>query len=362
MAYTDIDVPSDYFSATLYTGDGSADQDMTGAGFKPDFLWIKRRNASERHVLTNAQMGVSNGAYKWLDSAASNSSFSGGTGVASFDADGFTIKTSDATWNASGSTYVFWSWKANGGTVANNTDGDLTTSIQVNQTAGCSIITYTGLDPIEPLDLGHGLGKVPEFWFIKSRQIGAKQWGVYHKDMSASPQNGYMTLHTTNPYYAASTWWRNEAPTTTVIKTGEQDDVNRANSNYICYAWTSIQGFSKFGKYVGNGNANGAFVYTGFKPAWVMVKDVTQATNWEMFDHKRNPSNVANLKLGANLDVAENGSDLGNTSQNNIDMLSNGFKMRTGNTDTNVSGDTYIYMAFAENPFVTSTGTPTTAR
>ena len=362
--YTTIDDPSEFFQVATYTGNGGSNHGIVNNGnsdLKPDILWYKSRSHATSHILYDSSRENDSGENKFLTVNTTAIDKTDAQMFESFDTDGFSLNT-DTDGNGNGRTYVAWQWKVNGGTVANNTDGDLTTSIQVNQTAGCSIITYTGLDPIEPLDLGHGLGKVPEFWFIKSRQIGAKQWGVYHKDMSASPQNGYMTLHTTNPYYAASTWWRNEAPTTTVIKTGEQDDVNRANSNYICYAWTSIQGFSKFGKYVGNGNANGAFVYTGFKPAWVMVKDVTQATNWEMFDHKRNPSNVANLKLGANLDVAENGSDLGNTSQNNIDMLSNGFKMRTGNTDTNVSGDTYIYMAFAENPFVTSTGTPTTAR
>jgi len=154
-------------------------------------------------------------------------------------------------------------------------------------------------------------------------------------------------------------------PDATNIRVGDSGNpnTNADAGTYICYAWSPIKGYSKFGRYYANYSADGPFIYTGFKPAWVMIKNTAQSTNWEMYDVKRNPGNVANLKLGANRDAAENGSDLGNTSQNNIDILSNGFKVRTANTDTNYnSGDILAYMAFAENPFVTSTGIPTTAR
>ena len=360
MAYTTINDPSAHFNAILYSGNSGNPRSLTGVGFKPDFLWIKRRNASERHLLTNVQMGASSGAYKWLDSGATESEFSGGTGVQSFDSDGFTFKGVDATWNASSNTYVAWNWKANGGTTASNTDGDLTSTVQANTTAGFSIITYTGKSPIEPLDIGHGLGAVPEFWIIKSKQIGGKQWGVYHKDMSSLPQNGYMTLHNHNVYYAASSWWRNEAPTSTVIKTGEQDDVNRANSDYLCYAWTSIQGFSKFGSYIANANATGPFVYTGFKPAWVLRKCITRAEPWMLMDNKRSPIN----QLGTILDPSSSAGDATTPGDYAIDFLSNGFKLRSGNTSygNHTGGVKYIYIAFAENPFVTSTGIPATAK
>jgi len=187
MAYTDIDKPEDYFNTVLYTGDGSADQSMTGVGFKPDFLWIKRRNAAERHVLTNVQMSVSDGAYKWLDSAATNAAFSGGTGVASFDADGFTIKSSDSTWNTSGSTYVFWSWKANGGTTATNTSGTVDSVVQANTDAGMSIVTYTGTGG--NITVGHGLGVAPSAIIIKSRS-NASPWVVWTAGMAGTTHGG----------------------------------------------------------------------------------------------------------------------------------------------------------------------------
>ena len=353
-AYTNIDKPKDFFNTVLYTGDGSADQSMTGVGFKPDFLWIKRRNASERHVLTNAQMDVDSGAYKWLDAADTHAEFSGGTGVASFDADGFSIKTSDTTWNANGSTYVFWSWKANGGTGTTNNDGNRTTTVQANTTAGISIVTYLSNGSAANQTLGHGLGVAPDV-IISKRRGGTTDWLVYHKSLGVG---SIIYLNSTSASSTSSPPYK-DTPTSTVFSTQNQF---QATDNFVSYCFAEKQGFSNFGKYYGNGNADGPFVYTGFAPAFVMVKDTSQATNWEMFDVKRNPFNVRNLKLGANSSAAENGSDLGNTSQNNIDILSNGFKMKTGNTDTNVSGDTYIYMAFAENPFVTSTGIPTTAR
>ena len=361
MAYTTIDDPSEFFQVATYTGNGGSNHGIVNNGnsdLKPDILWYKSRSHATSHILYDSSRENDSGENKFLTVNTTAIDKTDAQMFESFDTDGFSLNT-DADGNGNGRTYVAWQWKVNGGTVANNTDGDLTTSIQVNQTAGFSIINYTGKDPIEPLDLGHGLGKVPEFWFIKSKDIGAKQWGVYHKDMSASPQNGYMTLHTTNPYYAASTWWRNEAPTTTVIKTGEQDDVNRANSNYICYAWTSIQGFSKFGKYVGNGNgANGPFVYTGFKPAFVMVKGATSASEWQIYDNKRPGYNFPNYNLSPNNATAE----YTGASYHNMDILSNGFKVLLTDVAVNKSGDTYTYMAFAENPFVTSTGVPATAR
>ena len=370
--YTTIDDPSEFFQVATYTGNGGSNHGIVNNGnsdLKPDILWYKSRSHATSHILYDSSRENDSGENKFLTVNTTAIDKTDAQMFESFDTDGFSLNT-DTDGNGNGRTYVAWQWKVNGGTVANNTDGDLTTSIQVNQTAGCSIITYTGLDPIEPLDLGHGLGKVPEFWFIKSRQIGAKQWGVYHKDMSASPQNGYMTLHTTNAYTAASTWWRNEAPTSTVIKTGEQDDVNRANSNYLCYAWTSIQGFSKFGKYVGNSNVNGPFVYLGFSPAFVMIKRVDAGTtysSWAMFDNKRlgyNPTGGPQ-SLYANRNYAEGsrGQGSANSSEVRIDMLSNGFKVKDGGSDEiNDPADTYIYMAFAEQPFTTSTGVPATAR
>ena len=359
MAYTTIDDPSAFFQIATYTGNGGSNHGIVNNGnsdLKPDILWYKSRSHTTSHILYDSSRAHDSGETKFLTVNTTAIDKTDAQMLESFDTDGFSLNT-DTDGNGNGRTYVAWQWKVNGGTIANNTDGDLTTSVQVNQTAGCSIITYTGIDPIEPLDLGHGLGKVPEFWFIKSRQIGAKQWGVYHKNMNATPQNYYLTMHTGNAAAAASTWWRNEAPTTTVIKTGEQDDVNRANSNYICYAWTSIQGFSKFGKYVGNASADGPFIYTGFQPAWIMIKTVSTTDDWYIFDNEREGYNPSVWRIRANT----TGGDTTGT-DNTVDHLSNGFKLRFTGGSINGSGLTYIYMAFAKHPFVTSTGVPTTAR
>ena len=240
------------------------------------------------------------------------------------------------------------------------TDGDINISSPdqwVNQTAGVSITKWTASGSDQTI--GHGLGAKPDF-IIRRARNRTEDWEVYHGAFESTLPGGFQGLNTTAAYNDSATTLFTSVSNTT-FGVGTDFGVN-GGFNYITYAFKEVQGYSKFDKYVGNGNSNGVFVYTGFAPAWVMIKDTSQATNWEMYDVKRNPGNVRNLKLGANLNVAENGSDLGNTSQNNIDILSNGFKMRTSNTDTNVDGDTYVNMAFAENPFVTSTGIPTTAR
>jgi len=351
MAYTTIDNPSEFFSTTLYTGDGSADQSMTGAGFKPDFLWIKRRNASERHVLTNAQMDVSSGAYTWLDSSDNSAQFSGGTGVASFDSDGFTIKTSDSTWNTNSSTYVFWSWKANGGTGTTNNDGNRTTTVQANTTAGTSIVTYLSNGSASSQTLGHGLGAAPDL-ILSKRKGATANWLVYHKSLGAGSfiyLNSNVAQSSSSPPYQAT-------PTSTVFST---QNAFQATDNFVSYCFAEKQGFSKFSSYVGNGNGDGPFVYTGFKPAFVMIKPTSYVEAWVIIDAERNPYNQAMLQLNPNSNGAEyNGASV----TNGIDILSNGFKVRTSRTELNTSGGSLIYMAFAENPFTTSTGIPTTAR
>ena len=363
MAYTTIDDPSAFFQVATYTGNGGSNHGIVNNGnsdLKPDILWYKSRNQGSSHILYDSSREHDSGENKFLTVNTTAIDKTDAQMFESFDTDGFSLN-GDGDGNANNKTYVAWQWKVNGGTIANNTDGDLTTSVQVNQTAGCSIITYTGIDPIEPLDLGHGLGKVPEFWFIKSRQIASKQWGVYHQGMNAVPQNYYMTLHTTNAAAAASTWWRNELPTTTIIKTGEQDDVNRAGSNYICYAWTSIQGFSKFGKYIGTGNRDGSpFIYTGFQPAFIMVKNTAAATGWAMFDNKRTIANGDMDYLAADRGDVESNAGFSHTDP--VDFVSNGFKVMNSDAWMNTGGARYIYIAFAQHPFVTSTGVPTTAR
>ena len=355
MAYTNIDDPSLHFSTTLYTGDGSADQDMTGAGFKPDFLWIKRRNASERHVLTNAQMGVSNGAYKWLDSAATNSSFSGGTGVASFDADGFTIKTSDATWNASGSTYVAWNWKGSDSSPASNSQGGARyVTVSANTDAGFSTVRLLGgLDGEANTAFGHGLGVAPELVIMK-RSSATIGWYLFHKDIG---EDKYLAPEAPAAVASSSTTF-STLPTSTLF-TGGLNVVN-ATDWFSCWCFASKQGYSKIGSYIANANADGRFIYTGFKPAWLLRKAVDRAEPWMVIDNKRNPINGAATVLDPSLPAGE----VTTPGDYLVDFLSNGFKIRSGTTSygNHTVGNKYIYMAFAENPLVTSTGIPCTAR
>ena len=361
MAYTNIDKPEDYFNAITWTGNASRPVSITGVGFQPDMVWAKSRSNAFNHVIYDSSRGA--GQYKELtpnanwDEGGSNAHTYGY--LTSFDSDGFSSTDSfdNHYFNNNGSTYVAWNWKANGGTTVSNTDGDLTSTVQFNSTAGFSIVTYTGKDPIEPLDVGHGMGEAPDVFIIKNRS-SARLWAVYHKDLTSPAANRYLILNTsTYGELANSTLWGNAAPTTTVIKTGENASVNQPNENLVAYCWKERQGFSKFGKYVGNGNANGPFVYTGFKPALVINRRIDAGGPWTIFDNARCPNNVNNAKLYPNATDAEV-----TTTGDPIDFLSNGYKLRGSGSDCNVSGGSYIYMAFAENPFVTSTGVPTTAR
>ena len=311
MAYTGVDNPSEYFNTVTYTGDGSADQSITGLGFKPDFLWIKRRNASERHVLTNPQYPVVSGAYRWDDSADGQAAFGGGTGVAAFDADGFTIKTSDATWNASGSTYVFWSWLGSGTTAASNTQGGTRfVTLSANQTSG--FCTFRLLGGLDDTSTGHGLGVAPDVVIIK-RENATIGWYMYHKDIGTGK---YLQLNT-QAVVASQAASFNAAPTSTLF-TGGTNIINSTDwFNGYCFA--SKQGYSKFGSYIANANANGPFVYTGFKPAWVLRKATTRAEPWMLMDNKRDPINP----LGTILDVSSNAGDSTVLADYAIDLLSN---------------------------------------
>lgn len=347
--YTTIDDPSAHFQATTYTGTG-ASQTVTNGGnsnLQPDWLWIKNRGAGYAHALFDSNRGLGSSNPNMLESNTNVAENNNQNWVSGVGADSFTLGVSEHNISNSGSTYVAYQWKAAGGTTASNSDGDLTSTTQVNSTAGFSIVTYTGKDPIEPLDVGHGLGEVPQVIIVKNRDRSAS-WAVYHKDLDSPAENRYLQFNTTNAQAANSTFWRNEAPTTTVVKTGENSSVNVANEELVMYCFVERQGFSKFGKYEGNGNSNGPFIYTGFKPAFVIVKAIDGTTNWRM----NGPDGVF---LSVNTAEAVYDSAPGP-----IDRVSNGFKIRGGD-DLRASGGTFIYMAWAKNPFVTSTGVPTTA-
>ena len=347
MAYTDIDKPSDYFNTKLYTGNGSTNA-ITGVGFSPNWVWQKRRDSAANHELTDSVRGINS-------TLVSNSSSAEDTGtdkLQSFDSDGFTAGSS-STANASGGTYVAWNWKA-GTSFTNDASstgiGTIDSTGSVNATAGFSIISFTGTETSNQ-SIAHGLSSTPEFIISKSRDV-VDNWMVFHESFSAQD---YISLNLTSAKASSANVWTS-LPSSTVINIGDNAGVND-NGAMIMYAFYSVKGFSKFGSYTGNGNADGPFVYTGFKPAWVMIKRTNAAGfGWSMFDNKRDPDNVVEGVFNADTTSAED------TASDWLDFTSNGFKARFTGGDINANGGSYIYMAFAENPFVTSTGIPTTAR
>jgi hypothetical protein len=343
--YTTIDDPSAYFQTALYTGNGS-NLTVTNDGnsdLKPDYVWTKCRSGASHHTHVDSSRGAGKQIYSNL--AYQEESVNG---VSSFLTDGFTVG-SNGTANSNGATYVAWNWKANGGTTASNTDGSLTSTVQANQDAGFSIVTYTAADSDEVI--GHGLGVTPDVIIIKRRDAGSSPWTVFFPYLTSTNKQMYLNQTT-----ALDTNNVKEVGASTFRVSGWQA-VAVANGTYVAYCFASKQGYSKFGSYVGNGNANGTFVYTGFKPAFIMVKTTAVSDEWNIYDTKRSGSNPNNDAIYASSNVVE---DAGSTYAF-MDIVSNGFKLRRATHSPN-KASTYIYMAFAEQPFVTSTGTPATAR
>ena len=346
MAYTTIDKPSDYFNTKLYTGNGGT-QSITGVGFQPDWSWIKRRDGSAFHVVTDSVRGATKQIYP-------NDSQAEGTraqGLQSFDSDGYTLGNEGDT-NASSSTYVAWNWLASN-TTASNSNGSITSTVSANTTAGFSIVSYTGTG--SNATVGHGLGVAPKMIICKGRSFSTSaHWLTYHEAMG---NTSAMKLNLTSAKETTVYYWNNTSPTSSTFSLGAGTEANSSSATFIAYCFAEKKGYSKFGSYTGNGNADGTFVYTGFKPAFVIIKYTEGTANWIMWDNKRNSFNVTNLLLKPNLSNAENTS-----TGNALDFTSNGFKCRGTDSGSNVSGGNYIYMAFAENPFVTSTGIPSCAR
>ena len=355
MAYTTIDDPSQYFQTALWTGDGNATQAITNDGnsdLQPDWVWLKNRTDTENHTLADTSRGVT----KRISSNETNAEDT--NGIASVQSDGFTVSSS-YNGNTNAKNYVGWQWKANGGTTTSTSasgstsdDTDIIASIrQTNTTAGFSIITYTG-DSTSGKKVTHGLGATPEFIIIRNRDNSSEPWAVFTTPTGVKA----LALNTTAAQATDSGYWSNTSPDSTHFTVGSHGSTGAAAA-FVAYAFTGIQGYSKFGSYTGNGNTDGAFVYTGFKPAFVITKRTDTAKNWYMFDNKRTPSNVIANLIAPNLNSAEN-SGTGTY----IDFLSNGFKLRQDFSHMNASGGTHIYMAFAEHPFVSSKGVPVTAR
>ena len=347
MAYTDIDRPDLYFNTKLYTGTVSS-QSITGVGFQPDWVWIKYRSDIANHHLYDSVRGVQ----KRLNSNTTNAEATSVNNLTSFDSDGFTIGT-DNDINESGQTYASWNWLA-GGTASSNTDGSITSTVSANTTSGFSIVSYTGTG--SNATIGHGLGIAPSMIIVKDRD-NTTFWGVYHKSLGATK---YLDLDQTNASATSSLLWNDTEPTSSVFSVGTNGRVNNNTEKYISYCFTEKKGFSKFGSYTGNVSTDGTFIYTGFKPAFVIMKRTDTTGHWLLFDNNRSSSGGSNLiqeYLYPNLSDAES-----SDATRGIDFLSNGFKQRNNFSAINASGGSYIYMAFAKSPFTTSTGIPTTAR
>jgi hypothetical protein len=325
--------------ATLYTGNLTGQSITNAASFKPDLVWIKSRSAATDNKLTDSVRG----ATKALISSATAAESTDLTGMTAFNTNGFTVGAS-TTYNNTAATYVGWQWQANQGSTVSNTSGTITSTVSVNTTAGFSVVTYTGTGA--NATVGHGLGVAPKWIIVKSRTSTVDGWNVYHASLGATR---YMELNNSSAGGSSIVVWNNTAPTSSVFSIGTGSGVNTSSGTYVAYCWAEIAGFSKFGSYTGNGSADGTFVYTGFRPKFVMVKRTDTTGNWIIIDAARNTYNEANTKLYPNGTSADdNGANAAE------DFLSNGFKLRATWVDMNASGGTFIYMAFAENPFKNS--------
>ena len=350
MAYTNINDPSAYFQTATYSGSGGtgghAIVNDGNSDLQPDIVWLKQRSYASSHRL----MDSSRGGNKMLESDTDNAEATYGY-ISSFDTDGFTLGYSDTSFDGYGREYVGWQWKANGGTTSSNTDGSITSTVQANTTAGFSIVTWTGSGSAGTI--GHGLGAVPTHFMVKERN-GVDDWANYSPFLDGL--NYVFSINNTYSQFTPASYINSTAPTSSVFSV-DGSIINQSGQTYVGYFFTDIQGYSKMGKYKGNGNTNGTFVYTGFKPAFILIKNLDATENWFLMDNKRDGYNLTNKYILAGNTAAESTTG----GYGNIDLLSNGFKLRSSYQSVNSTHE-FAYLAFAENPFVTSTGIPTTAR
>ena len=354
MAYTTINKSTEHFNTKLYTGTGST-QALTGVGFQPDWTWFKSRSGNNSHLLFDVVRGVTKGIYSNLSNAEDNLADS----LSSFDSDGFTLGADTGSGggvNGNTNSMASWNWKANGAGSA-NTDGDIASTVSVNTTSGFSIVKYTG-NATDNASVGHGLGTAPKMLIIKEI-TSTSNWGVWHQDLT---DGGYrLSLQETTAQVSDTAFMgggNRAIPTNSVFYLGSGGGGNSSSDNYIAYAFSEIKGFSKMGSYTGNGSTDGPFVYTGFKPAFVITKRIdSTGGGWGINDNKRPNYNPENLYLVANTNSVE-ASDGSWT----MDLLSNGWKARYNNGHFNASGGSYIYMAFAEAPLVGTNGVTAKAR
>jgi hypothetical protein len=331
----------------LYTGNGST-QTISGLNFSPDLVWCKvRGNGVAQHVIYDSVRD----AYKRLTPNGTTAETDVNPyGVTAFSSTGFTVADTfngnyeingdpSGTYGTGG--YVAWTWDAGGTTDPSNQAGSITSQVRANVSAGFSVVTYTG-NATGGATVGHGLGVAPAMFIVKSRSL-SESWPVYHASLGATK---LLRLEGTGAEETISTAWNNTAPTSTVFSLGSPSGfTNSSGATYVAYCFAPVAGYSSFGSYVGNGSSDGVFVYTGFRSRWILIKVSAGDTgNWWMYDSARSSYNLADLGLYANSSIAE-------FTSNGLDMLSNGFKIRTANGNTNGSGYTFVWAAFAENPF-----------
>ena len=348
MAFSPISKSSLHFNTHEYTGNAGTNN-VTGVGFQPDIVWLKGRAIDDHHTFFDAVRGATKRIFTNLNQQDSTQSDS----LTAFGADGFTLGA-DGLANANNGGFVSWNWKAGGGAGSSNTDGSInTTSTSVNTTAKISISKYTGTG--SNATVGHGLGVVPKLVIVK-KLSGADDWKVYHVSKGAALT---LVLHGTNAATSDTTSFNSTVPTSSVFSVGTSSATNTSGQTYIAYCFGEVSGFSKFGKYQGTGSADGAFLFTGFKPGFIIFKDTEGSGNydkgWHIYDSKRIGYNPKNYTLNTEASAGEVTTD-------RVDLLSNGFKLRTTTDGFNQSNNNYLYIAFAENPFISSKGVPTTAR
>ena len=352
MSYTNgLDKPSDYFVTKLYSGNAGT-LNITGLDFQPDWVAIKDKDATNSFMTFDSVRGVTK-LLSWNTNALEATVT---PTLTSFNSDGFSIGNNTAL-NTNGNNLVAWNWKA-GTSFTNDASGtgigSIDSSGSVNTDAGFSIVSYTGTGSVGTI--AHGLGAVPSMYILKRRAGDTENWPIYHQSVGNTHA---LYLNTTDAIYDYANFTNDTSPTSSVFTVGgSNNQANPDGSTMIAYCFAEKQGYSKFGSYIANANANGIFEYTGFKPAFLMIKNTAQATDWIMYDNKRDGFEPQNKEFATNLNAVE-----ANAEDNNVQFCANGFKVRNAGTKSNAdSGDNLIYMCFAEQPFVTSTGVPATAR
>jgi hypothetical protein len=324
-----------YFDVSLWAGTGASNTIVNSGGMPPALLWQKRRSGEQNNWLTD----IVRGNTKIITSNTTQVEGTVTDCVTSFNSNGFTLGVNDA-FNGVGNTNVMWQWRG-GSTTVTNTSGSITSSVSANTTSGFSVVTWTGTG--SAATVGHGLSAAPRIIFVKRRDA-ISNWAVYNQNLG---NTNFMQLNTTvnSTAQGANNFWNSTSPTSTVFSVGTVTDINASGGTYVAYCWAEVPGFSKMGSYTGNGNADGPFVYTGFRPEYVLIRNSSITQNWNIYDVARSPSNVAQSTLATNTASGEF-----TDAVVNLDILSNGFKIRTTDSGSNGSGNTIIYMAFAEMP------------